>query len=204
MILPVLLILFTISIGASHIIWTTSDVKPLDNGLRKISLSLSQDTGNNNANLTQICLMDKVSFEWKILDDLNLKDNLNVDNVSIAVVDSTGSRMFLVPLGAATSIVSSDDQLVTPESESADQLHSTISQYSIQCEIPNANCIPAIQTVTSFAEKGRLTMKFDQPTNMPALESTFAIRSALDITPRIIGGAIGEWTSADTLGIVAA
>ena len=181
---------------ANHNIWSTSNVQPIDTGLRRVSLSVVQNNKNlSTINSTKICLMDKLSFAWRISEDSNFHDPLNAEDVSIAVVDSTGSRMFLVPLGVATSIF-----LENPESSPSEQLHSTISEYSIQCEIPADNCIPAIRTVISFADRGKLSITFDQPTNMPSLESTYAIRSALDITPRIIGGAIGEWTSADTLG----
>ena len=188
------LMLFLKSAYATHNIWSTTNGNLIDTGLRRISLSVVQDyNSSSNTNSTKICLMDKLSFAWKISDDSKGHDTLNVDDVSIAVVDSTGSRMFLVPLGIATTIVA----VGNPESISSDRPH---SEYSIQCEIPSDNCIPAIRTVISFADRGKLSITFDQPTNMPSLESTFAVRSALDITPRIIGGAIGEWTSADTLG----
>ena len=191
------LVLFLKSAYANHNIWSTTNGNPIDTGLRRISLSVVQDNNSSSTtNSTKICLMDKLSFAWKISEDSKVHDTLNVDDVSIAVVDSTGSRMFLVPLGIATTIVAEGN----PESISSDRPHSTISEYSIQCEIPSDNCVPAIRTVISFADRGKLSITFDQPTSMPSLESTFAVRSALDITPRIIGGAIGEWTSADTLG----
>eukprot|EP01037_Dinobryon_pediforme_P013308 gene13308-13420_t len=74
----------------------------------------------------------------------------------------------------------------------------------IQCALNAEHCIPKIRSVVSHVNEGRLTIIFDQSTNTPKLESTYAIRSALNITPRIIGGAVGEWTSADTLVVAIA
>ena len=140
----------------------------------------------------KICVMEKLSLKWSVA-----SNSIHTENVSIAVVDSTGSKMFLAPLGTSSSIYS--DEIIYGESiESRMENDHGI----IHCALNAEHCIPKIRSVVSHVNEGRLTITFDQSTNTPKLESTYAIRSALNITPRIIGGAVGEWTSADTLGSI--
>jgi len=156
--------------------------------------------------LPSYCVMDKVSVHWVFVKS----STLEVDDISLAVTDSTGSKMLLAELGPSTGLFNfgnedSHDEAFsngfTLTTNTSDATGSELNQGVIKCMVNPMHCAPSVRSIISYLNQGRLTIVFDQPTNTPFLDSSYAVRSALELTPRLFGGAIGEWTASDTLGL---
>lgn len=185
---------FDVTVGSQY---------PIVLGIRKLNGNLSYDNEIISSR-AKICIMDKISIDWTLSQDEGTFTP-SLDDVSLAVIDGNGSKMFLTPLGTSTSI--SEQPFAQANSDrfnASDAFHSMLEEPLnsglIQCAIDGDHCSPSVRSIVSYAERGRLSIIFDHPTNTPLLDSSYAIRSALNIIPRLFGGAIGEWTSADTLG----
>ncbi len=71
----------------------------------------------------------------------------------------------------------------------------------IECnESSSLNCQVYVDqiSVTKFDAGGKITLKFNQETNSPALLSSNSVHSALSFSPPVLGSIIGEWDEADS------
>lgn len=143
----------------------------------------------------RICIYDTLDLRWTV----RTKDEiLDFNNLYLVIEDTENSeelkRVF------STLLTVSAKFSVNNETISIDALKPS-NNGLIRCVVDEDYCIPKIDAVISYAERMRISISFDQPTNTPILESSLMINSALDVTPKLFGGAIGEWIDARTLEI---